>query len=299
MTPTPRSLRSVGTQINLDEPTQRADTNSQEIRVNATLHLPANVNQCSVNITATRSSPPVQQQAPSSRARSPPPPYTDSPTSLFHTGCGSSNFHGGGIVNLSAREPMAFEEDMDSSYLRDIMKLNNGLEVDRYVREMKTVLDNCPFYYHDVSWQESTDILRNAEYGQWILRNSQNPKYDFAISVQTKSGPTSIRIVCVMGQYRLDSENHLTFEVPFFKCVLQLIKYYIEYSKTTETGRNVVWVDYNKRRFNQIYLSERPVYKRVPSLTHLARLNINKHQLSTVQLPEALQKYCKEYPYAF
>lgn len=85
-----------------------------------------------------------------------------------------------------------------SSY-EDVKKLNELAKILERVEE-------CPWYWGNLTGQDSKKVLTGAEPGTFLLRLSSDPKYLFSLSVKTKRGPTSIRIVHENGYFRFDSE---------------------------------------------------------------------------------------------
>lgn len=251
-----------------------------QIQVNATVQLPASLGQCTVNITAT-----TNTVSPASNPR-------------------KNNFNGGGLVqeNDSSNEE-EFEERRRTpttpvSWLMPcpwsfdyVMDYNvSGLA------DLKRLLHTGGWYHEGLSWQQSENLLKDAEIGRWLMRDSSDSRFIFAVSVQTARGPTSVRVHYIFGRFRLDAEPRLAFAMPLFDCPIKMLEYYVDYSKSINEHRKEVWVDYSGRMYSEIYLT-RPLIKEVRSLSHLSRLVVNRCKLPTHHLPPLIRNYLAEYPY--
>lgn len=275
--------------------------NGVQFRVNATVQLPANLGQCTVNITATTTTPPNQVVA------------------MKLPGRGRNNFHGGGLVqpneldcanhqvnqvvasigndkshgNVEQRENEASITPM--SWLSTSWSKSLDADVNR-LREVKRLLQICGWYHEGISWQQSENLLKDAPIGRWLMRDSSDSRYTFAVSVKTARGPASIRVHYFLEHFRLDAEPKLALAMPFFNCPIKMLEHYVEYSKRMDEHRREVWVDYSGQLYSQIYLTS-PLVKEVRSLSHLARLAVNRSKLPTDCLPLLIKNYIKEYPY--
>uniref|UniRef100_A0A6M2DVG0 Putative suppressor of cytokine signaling 2-like protein n=1 Tax=Xenopsylla cheopis TaxID=163159 RepID=A0A6M2DVG0_XENCH len=183
-------------------------------------------------------------------------------------------------------------------------------------------LSNSCWYYDSMTWQQSEDLLKDCELGTFLVRNSSDPNYLYSLSVQTKNGPTSIRLSYVNGVFCLDSQQNLQQSMPKFTCIIKLIEFYINFTLLQEKRNNQkhngikkkidnkVWIDSSGSVHSEIVL-KKPLYKEVPCLKHLSRLKIhdslNKNvepKLSLrpgytlLELPKMLVDYLEEYPYA-
>ncbi|XP_076233903.1 uncharacterized protein LOC143178874 [Calliopsis andreniformis] len=258
-----------------------------QIQVNATVQLPASLGQCTVNITATTTNPPNSLSGITSRNR--------------------NNFNGGGLVqeNEAQNNEENFEERRDRtpttpvSWLMPCPWSFDNYVIDRDAArlcEVKKLLQTCGWYHEGLSWQQSESLLKNTAVGRWLMRDSSDSRYTFAVSVQTARGPTSVRVHYFVGQFRLDAEPRLAFAIPLFDCPIKMLEYYVEYSKSVDEHRKEVWVDYSGQLYSEIYLTK-PLVKEVRSLSHLARLVVNRCKLPTEHLPPLIKKYLAEYPY--
>ncbi|XP_015117387.1 uncharacterized protein LOC107041377 [Diachasma alloeum] len=265
-----------------------------QIQVNATVQLPPNGGQCTVNITAT---------AESSGARS-----SGSPTSVRVR----NNFNGGGLMSQgasSAEEGSSpgdneRRDDAPTTPLSWLTPCPWGF--DNFVPEkdvarlqdIKRLLHTSGWYHEGLSWQQSETILKNSDVGRWLLRDSSDSRYAFAVSVQTTRGPTSVRILHSFGRFRLDAEPTIAHAMPTFDCPIKMLEYYVQYSKKIEENQRHVWVDYSGLLFSHIYLTE-PVVKEVRSLSHMARIAVDRRMVEGRNLPAPIRNYINEYPYSF
>ncbi|EFN78171.1 uncharacterized protein LOC105188938 [Harpegnathos saltator] len=254
-----------------------------QIQVNATLQLPASLGQCKVNITATTAALPASNRmiATESRVR--------------------NNFNGGGIVQpdeiVSNNERSDGTPTTPVSWLMPYPWNLDLLDKDiNRLCEVKRLLQICGWYHEGISWQQSENLLKNAPVGRWLMRDSSDSRYTFAVSVQTNRGPTSVRVHYFLERFRLDAEPRLVLAMPLFDCPIRMLEYYVEYSKRMDEHRREVWVDYSGQLYSQIYLTK-PLVKEVRSLSHLARLAVHRNKLPTDNLPLSIKNYLAEYPY--
>ena len=259
-----------------------------QIQVNATVQLPASLGQCTVNITATTTNSPDSLTGITSRTR--------------------NNFNGGGLVqkNDIQNNEENFDDTPDRSPTTPVSWLMpcpwsfDNYMIDRNaarLSEVKRLLQTCGWYHEGLSWQQSENLLKNTAVGRWLMRDSSDSRYMFAVSVQTARGPTSVRVHYFLGQFRLDAEPRLAFAIPLFDCPIKMLEYYVEYSKSVDEHRKEVWVDYSGQLYSEIYLTK-PLVKGVRSLSHLARLVVNRSKLPTKHLPPLIRNYLAEYPYS-
>ncbi|XP_057324185.1 probable serine/threonine-protein kinase ndrD [Microplitis mediator] len=286
------------------------DPGAVQIKVSATIQLPANVDQCTLNITATKSfGNNVDTITTANGINS---------TSRAGTSRNIvNNLSGGGlvqtdsqsVVNLNINDDSDKQDDLSAttpttpvswlmplSYTyEDIYALQNGQPL---TGEIKKLLGNSGWYYGNMNWQQSENLLKNMEIGRWLVRDSSDSRYAFTISVQTKRGPTSVRVHYYNKKFRLDSEPALILMMPQFDCPIKLLDFYIYFSKYGNEKLTQVWVDYSGHVFSKIFLTN-PVVKDVSSLSHLARIVINKNKIDTKHLPNPIKNYIAEYPYTF
>lgn len=166
------------------------------------------------------------------------------------------------------------------------------------MRNLYCTVSNASSHFETSTQPSSTTKKKNTQHlTQQPLRCR---RYTFAISVQTARGPTSVRVFYCMGKFRLDAEPRLAMAMPLFDCPVRMLEYYCEYSKRMDEHRQEVWVDYSGQVYSQIYLGE-PLVKEVRSLSHLARIAVNraatKLDPARDRLPPLIRNYLREYPY--
>ncbi|KAG7210267.1 hypothetical protein KM043_011814 [Ampulex compressa] len=272
-----------------------------QIQVNATVQLPASLGQCTVNITATTENSPgsIASSGASSRSR--------------------NNFNGGGLVQTendggqgvsvqaanSPGNPGGYNERRDGTPTTPVSWLMPcPWGFDTYLMdkdlarlcEVKRLLQACGWYHEGLSWQQSENLLKDTPVGRWLMRDSSDSRYTFAVSVQTARGPTSVRVHYFLGRFRLDAEPSLALAMPVFDCPIKMLEHYVEDTKSMDEHRKEVWVDYSGQIYSQIYLTK-PLVKEVRPLSHLARLAVNRSKISTEHLPPIIKNYLAEYPY--
>lgn len=169
------------------------------------------------------------------------------------------------------------------------------------VREAIRTLRMSGYYYEGLSWEEAGRLLRGCPVGTFLVRDSSDNRFLFALSVQTERGPTSVRIHYRRGQFRLDCEASLSSCMPWFSCVVSLVEHYVQLSRTAK-GQMCVWLDGHGRRDLPIVLT-RPLYREPSSLQHLCRIAYNRSAkppaaCRTLEpLPSALKDYLRDYPH--
>lgn len=171
------------------------------------------------------------------------------------------------------------------------------------VREAIRTLRISGYYYEGLSWEEAGRLLRGCPVGTFLVRDSSDNRFLFALSVQTERGPTSVRIHYRRGQFRLDCEASLSSCMPWFSCVVSLVEHYVQLSRTAK-GQMCVWLDGHGRRDLPIVLT-RPLYREPSSLQHLCRIAYNRSAKTPAvpacrtlePLPSALKDYLREYPH--
>ncbi|XP_041978527.1 suppressor of cytokine signaling 2-like isoform X2 [Aricia agestis] len=165
------------------------------------------------------------------------------------------------------------------------------------------------WYYGNLDWQGARNLLKDASVGAFLVRDSGDRNFIFSLSTQTERGPTSVRLHYEQGFFRLDCDRPLARYMPRFRCVVELVHYYI---RMGERGtENTVWVDREGCQHSPVLLKS-PLKKSPPSLLHLSRLAVHRtldsnpltpklwtaprHRL--LPLPSTLIDYLGEYPYS-
>jgi len=169
------------------------------------------------------------------------------------------------------------------------------LETEEVLKRSRLELQQSCWYYGAINWQESSILLQNTRQGTFLVRDSQDPKFLYSLSLQrSKEGPTSVRISFCEGKFSLDADPAIRRMIPQFESIGSLISHYSEERSLTPAPNIVV---------------RRPLYNQPPSLAHSARLSINKSlnqpstssnctrsdQLRELQLPPKLVEYLGSY----
>nr|XP_009861817.1 suppressor of cytokine signaling isoform X1 [Ciona intestinalis] len=209
-------------------------------------------------------------------------------------------------------------------------------EVCRLARVFSTV-EECTWYWGGMSGQEAKRKLRGSSPGTFLLRDSADPRYLYSLSLMTKSGPTSIRIVYNNGRFRFDSErddvtnesrqSQTRSDIDRRSCVVHMVLRYTSYLRQdrnnehccvnntnspsppsegkSERGQFMCyWVDQGGRREIPVLLTH-PLHKKTISLQHLTRICLNKNYRfwenpslgDSLPLPIPMKNYIKRYPY--
>lgn len=164
------------------------------------------------------------------------------------------------------------------------------------------------WYHGQLTWKAAMTLLMPTSVGTFLVRDSSDPNYLYSISVQTKCGPTSLRLYYGEGEFRLDADHIVAKYLPKFACLIELIQFYVESTKQLpircrQDNENQNWTNCVGEIFSNIVVSK-PLYAKdnFPSLKHLARLCINRNLVdpsfvSVLSAPLNVRKYLEEYPY--
>jgi len=168
------------------------------------------------------------------------------------------------------------------------------IETEEVLKRSQLELQQSCWYYGTINWQESSILLQNTRDGTFLVRDSQDPKYLYSLSLQrSKEGPTSVRISFCEGKFSLDADPAIRGLMPKFESIGSLISHYSQERSLSRAANVVV---------------RRPLYRQPPSLAHSARLSINRtlsqpstshcrrsDQLRELQLPPKLVEYLGSY----
>jgi len=150
-------------------------------------------------------------------------------------------------------------------------------------------LKESGWYYGMLSYQEAQLLLREAEQGTFLARDSFDRRFLFALTVQTSQGATSVRVQFLRGRFRLDAPAALISGMPTFSDVNSLVEHYARHGH--------VLYDQKGRPLLQMRLS-RPLRREVPSLEHCCRLALNGLRPRPEVMPERLRRYLDQYPFS-
>merc|ERR1712018_746970 len=183
--------------------------------------------------------------------------------------------------------------------------VNNLRQIHEILRLNKLKLEESGWYYGQMTWVQSTALLKNTPEGTFLVRDSSDPRFLYSLSVQRgpDEGPTSVRIHFSQGKFRLDAEDKIQHLMPSFTSVVDLVEHY---SSQHKSAKSHVWIDMGGQISPSIWLKG-PLLKKVPTLAHSARLTVHQnlesqqHQLEDMQrlfkLPYLLTRYLQEYPH--
>ena len=152
-------------------------------------------------------------------------------------------------------------------------------------------LKMCGWYWGDLSSQQANDILKNAQNGSFILRDSTDACHLFTLSLKAHNLVISVRVTFSRGQFKLDSCHQE--DCPSFESVVDLIDYYL----ADESREFYITIP----EFGEFPVSlKHPIWKEVPTLQHLCRKCIVKSSrtginLQKLPLPSHLIRYLLEF----
>ncbi|XP_077980579.1 suppressor of cytokine signaling 2-like [Glandiceps talaboti] len=182
---------------------------------------------------------------------------------------------------------------------------NTQQDLESIVKTLR-MLDISCWYHGAMSSKEAKEKLRTSPSGTFLIRDSQDPRHLFSLSVKTHRGTTSVRIQYTRdGRFRLDADESIRDRTPVFDCVVQLMAHYMEGEESSTSGRQLFWLEPSGRKDVPVKLNC-PLKANVPMLQHLCRLSINrslkrdlaiKYRVCDLPLPPSLKSYLIEYPF--
>ncbi|KAG7494600.1 cytokine-inducible SH2-containing protein-like [Solea senegalensis] len=160
-------------------------------------------------------------------------------------------------------------------------------------------LQTSGWYWGSISASEAREALLAKSEGTFLVRDSSHPRYILALSVKTRSGPTSVRIEYRRGRFWLDSVSPGLPHLQSFPNVLSLIQHY---KSSQEQAANDIRSELKPDPVGGVPLQlTQPLHKpeAFPSLQHLVRLTINSHTNCPkhLPLPKPLLHYLQDYPF--
>ena len=149
----------------------------------------------------------------------------------------------------------------------------------------------CGWYWGDISSEQAREVLRRAQNGSFILRDSSDACHLFTLSLKASNIIVSVRVAFSRGLFKLDSWNQE--DSPSFSSVVDMIEYYLEdeshefYVELPNMGEFPVCLKH-------------PIWKEVPELQHLCRTTVVKYcrtsdKLRLLPLPPHLIRYVLEF----
>ncbi|XP_002733293.2 suppressor of cytokine signaling 2-like [Saccoglossus kowalevskii] len=200
--------------------------------------------------------------------------------------------------NLPGGDRIYYYYSTNRDTQHDLDKLVDTLEILRY---------SC-WYHGAMSSREARKKLSYSPTGTFLVRDSQDPKHLFSLSVKTPRGTTSVRIEYTHhGKFRLDADQSVREKAPSFDCVVKLIAFYMNGEKRTtcnNVGKQLYWLEPSGRKDTPVKLVL-PLKADVPTLQHMCRLSINRslpkdlpeHYVCRLPLPTKLKLFLNQYPY--
>lgn len=149
-------------------------------------------------------------------------------------------------------------------------------------KNLSIAVDECNFYYGNMTNTEAKSRLHRCSVGTFLLRDSSDSRFRYSLSVKTARGTTSIRIVGTStGQYRLDSDPHQESRMPAFRWILSLVEHYFlsasSANSSTEKGRHrghCVLLE-SSGRYDTPMVLRKPLELSPAPLAHLCRRTVN------------------------
>merc|ERR1719435_394194 len=143
------------------------------------------------------------------------------------------------------------------------------------LRNSQSELEHCCWYHGSLSWQESAMLLQNSKEGTFLVRDSQDPRFLYSLSVQRpKEGPTSVRIQFQNGLFSLDAEDRIREWMPRFKSVCELVEHYVSLGiGSYQSASREILIDQKveAREIHSPIILRQPLFKKTPTLTHFSR----------------------------
>ncbi|KAF6022015.1 SOCS2 [Bugula neritina] len=151
-------------------------------------------------------------------------------------------------------------------------------------------LQQCGWYYADMTREKAKEILHDKPIGSFILRQSSEAIRNYTISVKTQYGAVvSIRIMSTYKSgritFHLDCSRKITDRMLEEGCVVDLVQQLI----TTRT-LNVYRFSDNKGHRNISLQLKKPVSLSPVSLKHLCRTQVHKYSQLTLSTPLSIDK---------
>ena len=179
-------------------------------------------------------------------------------------------------------------------------------EKDIYVqiKTLTCLVDSC-YFYEDMTSSGAKSKLKDCPVGRFIVRNSSDPNYLYTISVKTRKGPTSIRVLYERGKFSLDSDEKSRYSMPVFSSLLELIDYYVRL--TAGKKEHCRFLDRSGKKDLPIII-DKPRLRKVPDLKSMCRTSINRllpaknpegvsQRVDDLPLPKPLRSYLKDHPF--
>lgn len=158
----------------------------------------------------------------------------------------------------------------------------SGSEGHEMIKRQRTEQDRelllrSNFYYPRWDRRTSKTRLRDSSFGTFLIRSSSDPRYEYVLSLRTRHGVTSVRLVRnSVGLILLDCDDDTQADaMPAFPSVLQLIDRYLRTGdRRTQEQRRVYLGSAGKQE--NVVLDLVKAFEETPgSLAHICRKRIN------------------------
>ncbi|XP_077059231.1 cytokine inducible SH2-containing protein b [Siphateles boraxobius] len=205
---------------------------------------------------------------------------------------------------MVARDTRA-QHERDESEVQQIQQSQAALypwapaEDLRFITTTFQHLHTSGWYWGGMTASEARDALIGAPEGTFLVRDSSHPLYLFTLSVKTQRGPTNVRVEYDSGRFRLDSSFPARSCLLSFSALPSLVQHY---ASTSQEKEMIAEEHYMVSKDKGVLLKLRKPLHRpqdFPTLQHLTRLTINRHNDCHTQLPlpRPLLLYLQEYPF--
>ncbi|XP_058272108.1 suppressor of cytokine signaling 3a [Hemibagrus wyckioides] len=136
-------------------------------------------------------------------------------------------------------------------------------------------LQECGFYWASISGKEAGILLEQEAIGTFLIRDSQDRRHFFTLSVKTSSGTKNVRIQCDNRSFFLQTAPEYEWIAPRFDCVVKLANHYVNSQKEPKDNSQNFFI-YSGGEKIPLELCK-PYYKAMSSLQHLCRKTVNGH----------------------
>ena len=216
--------------------------------------------------------------------------------------------------DLNARHiPDPLEMSQQVSRIPNVESASSTQEI---LMKNRNELNQCEWYYPDMKWNESSEVLAHTSPGTFLVRDSANLTFLFSLSVQREEGPTSVRIHFHRNRFSLDAEDSIQALMPKFSSVIELIDHYrSSNSQNSKEAKNVLvdgsdtcsktGLPLQQHKVTSPITLKSSLLKKVPSLSHWCRIAINTRLMENgavtrtdeLNLPTRLVTFLKQYPH--
>lgn len=194
-----------------------------------------------------------------------------------------------------------FEPDSNLVTVNEVSPLEAGHQVDTTSSRPAPVRINlshtirrlrmCGWYWGDITSDQAKEILKRAQNGSFILRDSSDACHLFTLSLKANNIVVSVRVAFSRGLFKLDSWTQE--DSPSFSSVVDMIEYYLE------DESHEFYVELPNAREFPVCLKH-PIWKELPRLQHLCRTTIVKYcrtseKLRLLPLPPHLIRFVLEF----